>query len=150
MQDNFSVVNKTGGRLPSMSLSVIKDDILGKKYSLSLAFVDTKKSKEVNSIYRKKNKPTNVLAFPLSKNSGEIIICPEVVRKEAGNFDKTFREFLGFLVIHGMLHLKGMTHSSRMDRAEAKYDKKYFYRNRRGNQHDKNRGGRIHQGRKKS
>ena len=54
-----------------------------------------------------KDKPTNILSFPLTKNTGEILLCPAVIKKEVKNFNKTFTELLGFLVIHGMLHLKG-------------------------------------------
>jgi probable rRNA maturation factor len=110
--------------------SVIKNDILGKRYSLSIACVDEKTSKKINKKYRNKNKPTNILSFPLQKNMGEIILCPKIIKRDAKNFNKTFSQFLGFLVIHGMLHLKGMEHSSRMDREEKKYDQKYFHRNR--------------------
>ena len=133
---------------------VIKNDILGKKYSLSVACVDEKKSKELNKKYRNKNKPTNILSFPLRKNMGEIILCPAIIKKEAKNFGKTFDQFLSFLVIHGMLHLEGMEHGSTMEEAEKKfcekYDKKYFSGNRRGVIHDASRGRRIHQRRKKS
>ena len=45
-------------------------------------------------------------------------------------FGKTFEKLVGFLVIHGMLHLKGHEHSSTMDKLESKYDQKYFGRNR--------------------
>ncbi|MEK6848510.1 MAG: rRNA maturation RNase YbeY [Nanoarchaeota archaeon] len=130
--------------------SRIKNDILGKNYSLSIAYVSEKKSRELNKRYRKKDKPTNVLSFALRKNEGELVLCKSVIRREAKNFGKTFPQFLGFLVIHGMLHLKGMEHSSTMEKAEKKYDQKYFYRHRRRIVHDKSRGRRIHQGRKKS
>ena len=110
-----------------------------------------KKNKWENDLeYRKKNKPTNVLSFSLSKKEGEIVLCPAVIKKEAKNFDRTPDQFFNFLLIHGMLHLKGMEHSSRMEAAEKKYDTKYFNRDRRGIVHDTSRGGRIHQGRKKS
>src|ERR1035437_2799783 len=99
MQDNFSVINKTKGKLPSLPLVIIKNDILGAKYSLSVAFVGEKISKELNKKYRNKNKPTNILSFPLSKTNGEIVICPKVVKREAKNFDRTFPKFLGLLVI---------------------------------------------------
>ncbi len=108
----------------------IKTDILGKGYSLSLAFVSAKKSQEVNKKYRGKDKPTNVLSFALRKNEGEILLCKPVIRKEAKNFGRTFDEFLGFLVIHGLLHLKGCVHGATMERLEAKYDQKYFSRHR--------------------
>lgn len=150
MQDRFSIINKTKGKLPSLPFENIKNDILGKKYSLSIAFVDQKTSKELNKKYRNKNKPTNVLSFSLRKNEGELVLCQAVIKKEAKNFSKTVSEFMGFLVIHGMLHLKGMEHSSTMDKAEDKYDQKYFSRNRRGLLNDKSRGGRVLQRRKKS
>jgi len=130
--------------------SRIKNDILGKDYSLSIAYISQNKSKELNKKFRKKDKPTNILSFALHKNVGEILLCLPVIRKEAKNFERTFEQFLGFLVIHGMLHLKGMKHSSTMERTEKKYDTKYFGGNRRGLSHDTNSGGRISRRRKKS
>ena len=128
----------------------IKKDILGKDYSLSVAFVSEKKSREINKKYRNKDKSTNILSFALHKNEGELVLCKPVIRREAKNFDRTYDQFLVFLVIHGMLHLKGMTHSSTMEKAEAKYDTKYNSGNRRGILDDENRGGRISKRRKKS
>ncbi len=130
MEENFSIINKTKNKLPRLPFLKIKNDILGKKYSLSIAYVSEKKSREINKKYREKNKAPNVLSFSLRKNEGELILCPTVVKREAKDFSKTFDQFLGFLVIHGMLHLKGMTHSSTMNRAEKKYDEKYFSGNR--------------------
>ncbi len=137
-----------------MRFEKIKNDILGKDYSLSIAFVPVKKSHEINKKYRKKDKPTNVLSFPLQKNAGELILCKEVIQKEAKDLGKTYKKWELFLVIHGMLHLKGMAHSSKMEQAEEfyykKHDKEYFNRNRRGFHDDKSRGGRISKRRKKS
>jgi len=128
-EEKISVVNKTKGKLPRLPFVLIKNDILGKDYSLSIAFVGKTKSKEINNLYRQKNKSTNILSFPLSKTEGEILLCPELIKTETKNFNRTFRELLGFLVIHGCLHLKGMEHSSTMEKAEKKYDQKYFSRN---------------------
>ena len=126
MQDNFSLINKTKSKIPNLPFSTIKDDILGKEYSLSLAFVGKTKMHKLNKQYRDKDKATNILSFPLFKTEGEILICPEIVKKQLKEFDKTFPQLLQFLVIHGCLHLKGMEHSSTMEKAEKKYDKKYF------------------------
>ena len=154
MQENFSLINKTKSKIPLLPLLKIKNNILGKNYSLSIAFIDEKTSKKLNKKWRKKDKPTNVLSFALNKSSGELILCGAVIKREAQNFGKNFEQFLGFLVIHGMLHLKGLEHSSTMERAEQsyyeKYDKKHFNRNRRGIVHDANRGRRISKRRKKS
>ncbi len=121
MEKKISVINKTKDKLPSLSFVDLKNDILGKNYSLSIAFVNIKKSQEINKKYRNKDKPANILSFSLRKNEGEIIMCPEVIKKEAKNFDKTFRQFLNFLIIHGMLHLKGFKHGKKMKKLEKKY-----------------------------
>jgi len=104
-----------------MEFEKIKQDVLGKKYSLSIAYVSEKKSRELNKKYRNIDKPTNVLSFALYKNVGELILCKSIIRKELKKFDRTFDQLLGFLVIHGMLHLKGMTHGAKMEKAEEKY-----------------------------
>ena len=66
MQENFSLINKTKNKIPVLPLFDIKNDILGKNYSLSVAFVDEKTSQKLNKKYRGKNKPTNVLSFSLN------------------------------------------------------------------------------------
>nr|MBP6884184.1 rRNA maturation RNase YbeY [Candidatus Paceibacterota bacterium] len=113
------------------------------------------KAREINKKYRQKDKPTNILSFPFSTEEGEILLCKELIKEEVKNKeDKTegrnYTEWLGFLVIHGMLHLKGYVHSSKMDRAEAKYDKKYFDRDRRGLHNNTSRSGRVSKRRIKS
>ena len=135
-----------------MSFEKLKNDILGKEYSLSIAYVSEAKSQEINKKYRNKDKATNVLSFCLKKDMGELVLCPAIIKKEAKEkkFGKNFSELLGFLVIHGMLHLKGLEHSSTMEKLEEKYDQKYFGRDRCGIVHHESGGRRIHQGRKKS
>ncbi len=99
----------------------LKNDILGKKYSLSIGFVSEKKSQEINKKYRGKNKPTNVLSFAFSKTEGELVLCKAVIKKELEKFGRNYRELEGFLVIHGMLHLKGLKHGKKMEKLEEKY-----------------------------
>ncbi len=152
--NNLSIINKTKGKLISLPFDAIKKDILGEEYSLSIVFVGEKFSKQLNFKYRNKNKPTNILSFPLDKKQGDIFICLNTVKKESKdeekNFGKNFREFLGFLVIHGMLHLKGYEHGAIMERAETKYDKKYFGGDRHRNLDYKSGRRRIYQRRKLS
>ena len=121
MDVNFSLINKAKSKVPSLPFMDIKKEILGEKYDLSVAYVTIAKIRELNMRYRKKDKATNVLSFALDKNSGELIICPEIVKKELKKFERNFRQLLGYLVIHGMLHLKGYEHGEKMDKAEKKY-----------------------------
>jgi probable rRNA maturation factor len=108
-----------------LPIEKIKDDILGKQYKLSFAFISKKESQHLNKTYRKKDEPTDILSFPLEKNEGEILICKDIAKLKAPKFDKTFSEYLLFLVIHGSLHLKGLRHSSKMSRYELQYYSRY-------------------------
>lgn len=122
---NTSLINKTKGKLPSLPFVDIKNAILGTDYELSISFVTPAISKKLNGVHRGKDYATNILSFELSKTSGELIIEPSCVKRDAPNFDMDYRNFLGFLLIHGMLHLKGMDHSSTMEKHEARYKKMF-------------------------
>jgi probable rRNA maturation factor len=123
--DSLSVVRKTKGKLPSLPFEDLKTTILGKKYELSMVFIGDIESQKLNSAYRQKNYPTNILSFPLSETSGEIFINLKKVRVDAPLFEKNYSEFLLQIVIHGMVHLRGLDHGLEMDKLEAKYWKKF-------------------------
>lgn len=86
---------------------------------LTLRLVDSKEITELNHLYRKKNKPTNVLAFPASYPAhvelevpllGDVIICPAVLYQESQTLDKPLIAHWAHIVIHGVLHLLGYDH----------------------------------------
>lgn len=104
---------------------IIKDEILGKRYELSFAFISEGEIKNLNKQYRKKNEPTDILSFPLEKNFGEILICKDVAKIKSKKFGLTFQEYLIFLVIHGLLHLKGLHHGDKMKKYELVYNSRY-------------------------
>ena len=104
----------------SIPFTRLKNTVLGRDFELSLVFIDNTFSRRLNAQYRGKNKPTNVLSFPISKKSGEIFIDLVTAKKEAGVFEMSFQKFVTFLFIHGLLHLKGMRHGATMEKAEKK------------------------------
>ena len=120
-ESQIQITNKTNGKLPRLPFSKLKEAILGKKYELSFAVVTPKESHRLNLTYRQKDKPTNVLSFPLTKNSGELVLDIKTASADAVNFDMPVKKFLLFLVIHGMLHLKGFDHGSTMEKQEKKF-----------------------------
>ncbi|MFM2357365.1 MAG: hypothetical protein RJA61_102 [Candidatus Parcubacteria bacterium] len=124
-EGNLEITNKTKGKLPSLPFVDIKNEVLGADYELSLVFVGDTTSKKLNFSYRGKNKPTNVLSFPLDEHSGEIFINPKKALEEAKEWDKTFEDFIGLLYVHGLYHLKGHDHSDEMDRLEEETRKKF-------------------------
>ncbi len=103
----------------------MKNEVLGTDYELSLVFASKTVLKNLNGTYRGKNEPTDILSFPLSDSEGEIYINLEEARKESKKFNREFKNFIGFLFIHGLTHLKGFVHGSTMERQEIKFRKKF-------------------------
>ena len=127
--ENFSITDKTKGaehqKWCSVSFAKIKDEALGKDYSLSLVFIGERRSRKLNSSYRGKDKSTNILSFTLDKKSGEIFITPALVKRQTKKFERNFKNLMTFLFIHGLMHLKGLDHGSTMERAEQKLRKQF-------------------------
>lgn len=126
-KDNIFITNKTKGKLPRLPFVNIKNEILGTDFDLSLVFVGNSLSRRLNRIYRGKDKSTNILSFLLTKKTGEIFINLPLVKVEAKKQEENLRNYIWFILIHGMLHLKGMQHGSKMDRAEKKFRKKFGF-----------------------
>jgi len=121
----FGISNLTNKKLPQSysHFKKIKELILGKRYDLSLVFISAQKSKALNKKYRSKNKPANILSFPLEKNAGEIFINLNTT-KDAYAFKMPHKKYIQFLMIHGCLHLKGFDHGNKMSDEEKKFFKK--------------------------
>ncbi len=108
-----------------MPFELMKDAVLGKKYNLSLVFIGNTLSRRLNRSYRNKDYPTNILSFPLEKDEGEIFINLAVAEKQAPLFGRNLKNFVAFLFIHGLVHLKGFEHGSKMESEEKRYRKKF-------------------------
>ncbi len=116
--DTDTLTVSINGTLPSVPFLALKEKILGKKYELSIRFVAPAEAQALNIAHRQKDYVPNTLSFPLSDSSGEIILCRSAMRKEFKQFDMTYEQYLVFIVIHSMLHLKGYEHGSIMERKE--------------------------------
>ncbi|GHB07298.1 rRNA maturation RNase YbeY [Salinicola rhizosphaerae] len=93
------------------------------RHELTIRFVESEESRQLNRDYRGKDKPTNVLSFPFETPPGielpllgDLVICHAVVVDEALAQRKTLLDHYAHLVIHGCLHLLGHDH---IDEAEA-------------------------------
>jgi probable rRNA maturation factor len=124
-ESNFEITNKTKGKLPRLPFLEMKEAVVGKRYDLSLVLIGEVRSKSITKKYRKKDKVSNVLSFPIDKNVGEIFITPSAAKREAKKFAKTQNKQIGFLFIHGLLHLKGYTHGSTMESKEKALSKRF-------------------------
>ncbi len=93
----------------------VKASVGPKPLQLHLQFVDAATQKALNRDYREKDYATNVLTFVLGFEpclQADVIICPEVVAKEAQEQGKVFAQHLAHLVIHGTLHAQGFDHET--------------------------------------
>ena len=124
----FSIANRTRGTFPRIPFAQIKDEVLGARYTLSLAFVSEKEATRITLETKKKDKASNVLSFPLAKDSGEVIICPATSRAQAPLYGMTPKQFLGYLFIHGCLHLRGDKHGATMEREERRLMERFDLR----------------------
>ena len=84
---------------------------------LSIRLVGENESADLNSTYRGKSGPTNVLSFPFNTSVdleprllGDLVICVPVVEREAKAQAKTVEHHWAHIVIHGCLHLLGYDH----------------------------------------
>ncbi|MFW0776526.1 MAG: rRNA maturation RNase YbeY [Rickettsiales bacterium] len=105
--------------------------VLGRKRcEIAVVLADDKFIRELNSQYRGKNKPTNVLSFEGDdEHLGDIILAYETIEKEAKQQNKKFRDHAAHLLVHGTLHLLGHDHETddeaeKMEKQEIKTLKK--------------------------
>ena len=87
-------------------------------WELSLVFAGETRARALNINLRAKDYVPNVLSYVVGKKSGEIIICPNVAKKQAPAYGLSYPNMVGFLFIHGLLHLKGLRHGATMDKHE--------------------------------
>ncbi len=84
---------------------------------VTIRLVDDAESHELNLEYRGKDKSTNVLSFPFEAPQGieldllgDLVICRQVVEKEAKEQNKPLVAHWAHMVVHGSLHLLGYDH----------------------------------------
>ena len=100
-----------------------KYKFLHKKVSFTLLLSNNKNIQKLNKLFRKKNKPTDILSFPLTKKFrvskqtylGDIIISYNFISKPKSLNTKLFREKVIKIFIHGFLHLLGFDHKKNKD-----------------------------------
>lgn len=109
-----------------------KKENINNDAELSVTFVDKDEIQNINKIYKDKDKVTDVISFALEEDEpdiefneldiprvlGDIIICTDVAKEQAENYGHSFERELGFLALHGFLHLLGYDHMNKEDEKE--------------------------------
>ncbi|MBW1755173.1 MAG: rRNA maturation RNase YbeY [Deltaproteobacteria bacterium] len=96
---------------------------------LSILLCDDGTIRKLNRRYRKKNKATDVLAFPMQEGSGpaaqpgllgDVVISLPTATRQATEHDRPIIQEVTFLLAHGLLHLLGYDHANRREEQDMK------------------------------
>lgn len=91
---------------------------------LTIRFVDAEEGQTLNRDYRGKDYATNVLTFAYTEDEdspvtqADIILCTDVLQREAAEQKKTLESHAAHLVVHGVLHAQGYDHENDEEAAE--------------------------------
>lgn len=111
----------------SAALAALKSEGWGRRrVAVDITLINDKAQRVLNRDYRGKNKPTNVLSFPMegpddivprgrARQLGDITLACETMLREAKEQDKTLESHFVHLVTHGTLHLLGYDHMNRRE-----------------------------------
>ena len=86
---------------------------------LSVLLVDDARIRDLNRRYLNRDKPTNVLAFPMREGEfstlhpnllGDLVISVETAKRQSDRFGLNKIEMVILLTVHGVLHLIGYEH----------------------------------------
>ena len=93
--------------------------ILPSASEITVRFAGLAEARELNSTYRGRYYATNILSFPYHCDtdsvSGDLVLCPEVVEREAKAQNKMLAAHYTHLLVHGALHLQGWDHDNDVD-----------------------------------
>src|SRR5699024_2918486 len=110
----------------AIEIEKITEDI-----EMSVSFTTNEEIQVINKQYRQIDRPTDVISFALEEETedeleiiglehmprmlGDIIISVERAKEQAIEYNHSFDRELGFLVVHGFLHLLGYDHMNKVD-----------------------------------
>ena len=89
-----------------------------KETEVELKFVTEAEITRLNTVYRGKEGPTDVLSFVLDEKPllGQIFICYNFTKEQAKRLNKKFSDEVALLLVHGLLHIAGFDHEASTDK----------------------------------
>ncbi|CAN5226796.1 rRNA maturation RNase YbeY [soil metagenome] len=114
-------------RLRELTAFVLADQGVPPAMEVSVLCVDTEAITALNRTHMGSDGPTDVLAFPLDQPGetshgevailGDVVLCPAVADRQAGEHGKSPQAEMDLLVVHGLLHLLGHDHAEEGEKA---------------------------------
>ena len=103
-------------------------------FEISVSFVTDDEIKNLNKIYRKNDKITDVLSFPMMDEIsvgmpallGDVVINVSQASRQAEDLGNTVEREISYLTVHSVLHLLGYDHIQEDDKAEMRSEEKHI------------------------
>lgn len=106
-----------------------KEELTNSKLYVNVVLTNPQNIRKMNEKYRNINKETDVLSFPMFQKDeiknirntnidvlGDIVISIEQVKKQAEDYEHTFKRELAYMIVHGFYHLMGYDHIEEADK----------------------------------
>lgn len=110
-----------------------EENLLYSKLYISVILTNPDEIQKMNKDYRKIDKTTDVLSFPMYERNeipnlnkeieepiGDIVISVERVRKQAKEYEHSFERELAYMLVHGFYHIMGYDHMEEMEKKEMR------------------------------
>jgi len=132
---NLLITNETNEKiemdekLESVIKTVLETEGLSFAYEVSITFVDKDEIHQLNKEFRKVDRPTDVLSFPMDTDFmvegvdamlGDIVICMDVAKEQARDLGHSLDREIMYLTCHSTLHLLGYDHMNDDEKREMR------------------------------
>ncbi len=132
---NLLITNETNEKiemdekLESVIKTVLETEGLSLAYEVSITFVDKEEIHQLNKEFRKVDRPTDVLSFPMDTDFmvegvdamlGDIVICMDVAKEQATDLGHSLDREIMYLTCHSTLHLLGYDHMNDDEKREMR------------------------------
>ncbi|ARQ07152.1 rRNA maturation RNase YbeY [Macrococcoides canis] len=129
IDDNQQIEQKHLPEIERLLIFAADQEGIDEEAEVAVSFVDEDEIQAINKAYRNKDAVTDVISFALEEGEddfempdaprvlGDIIICVKRAKEQAEEYGHSFERELGFLSLHGLLHLLGYDHMNEADEA---------------------------------
>lgn len=129
IDDNGQIDAKHLPEIERLLIFAASQEGIDEEAEVAVSFVDEEEIQAINKAYRNKDAVTDVISFALEEGEddfempdaprvlGDIIICVKLALEQSEEYGHSFERELGFLSLHGLLHLLGYDHMNEADEA---------------------------------
>lgn len=129
IDDNGQIDARHLPEIERLLIFAAEQEGIDEEAEVAVSFVDENEIQAINKAYRNKDAVTDVISFALEEGEddfempdeprvlGDIIICVKRALEQAEEYGHSFERELGFLSLHGLLHLLGYDHMNEADEA---------------------------------